>query len=104
MLEKENDTNSLPKYYLGNVQIEDVDVLIQQGKTKNKKNFQICVPLKYLWRFWGTSDMPLINSEVSLTLISSENCDLTNITIEVASAAQRVNRARPAKFCSKCNI
>ena len=48
--------------------------------------------------------MPLINSEVSLTLISSENCDLTNITIEAASAAQRVNRARPAKFCSKCNI
>ena len=47
LLEKENDTNSLPKYYLGNVQIEDVDVLIQQGKTKNKKNFQICVPLKY---------------------------------------------------------
>ena len=38
--------------------------------------------------------MPLINSEVSLTLTWSENCLLTNITTQTAAAAQGDNPAR----------
>ena len=50
-------------------------------KHKNeKKNLEIVVPLKYLSNFWRSLDMPLINSEVSLTLTWSENCVLTDIT------------------------
>ena len=40
--------------------------------------------------------MPLINSEVSLTLTWSENCVLTDITTQAAAAAQGNNPARPA--------
>ena len=40
--------------------------------------------------------MPLINSEVSLTLTWSENCVLTDITTQAAVAAQGNNPARPA--------
>ena len=38
--------------------------------------------------------MPLINSEVSLTLTWSENCLLTKITTQTAAAAQGDNPAR----------
>ena len=38
--------------------------------------------------------MPLINCEVSLTLMWSENCFITNITIQTAVAAQGDNPAR----------
>ena len=38
------------------------------------------MPLKYLSNFWRNLDMPLINCEVSLTLIWSENCVLTSRT------------------------
>ena len=38
--------------------------------------------------------MPLINSEVSLTLTWSENCLLTNITTQTAASAQGDNPAR----------
>ena len=40
----------------------------EQRSTKIKKNFEIVVPLKYLSNFWRSSDMPLINCEISLTL------------------------------------
>ena len=40
--------------------------------------------------------MPLINCEVSLTLMWSENCVLTDITTQTARAPQGDNPARPA--------
>ena len=56
----------------------------EQGNTKTKTNLEIVVPLKYLSNFWRSLYMPLINSEVSLTLTWSENCVLTNITTQTA--------------------
>ena len=38
-----------------------------------EKKVEICVPLKHLSNFWRTLDMPLINCEISLTLIWSQN-------------------------------
>ena len=52
----------------------------EQGNTETKGNLETVVPLKYLSNFWRTLDMPLINSEVSLTLTWSESCVLTDIT------------------------
>ena len=40
-----------------------------EGNNLEKENVEIFVPLKYLSNFWRTLDMPLINCEVSLTLI-----------------------------------
>ena len=40
--------------------------------------------------------MPLINCEVSLTLIWSENCVLTDVTTQSARNSQGDNPARPA--------
>ena len=40
------------------------------------------VPLKYLSNSWKTLEMPLINCEVSLNLIWSPNCVITNSTGE----------------------
>ena len=62
-----------------------------QGNTKIKKTV---VPLKYLSNFLRTLDIALINCEVSLTLTWSENCILTDITIQTARAAQVDNPAR----------
>ena len=42
-----------------------------------KDDVKIVMPLKYLSNFWRTLDIPLINSEVSLTLTWSENCVIT---------------------------
>ena len=42
-----------------------------------KKNLKIIVPLKHLSIFRRTLDMPLINCEVSLTLVWSDNCVIT---------------------------
>ena len=55
------------------------------GKTPdngNEKDVEIMVPLKYLSNFWRTLEMPLINCEVSLNLIWSPNCNITNPTGE----------------------
>ena len=55
------------------------------GKTpnnRNEKDVEIMVPLKYLSNFWRTLEIPLINCEVSLTLIWSPNCVVTNSTGE----------------------
>ena len=55
------------------------------GKTPNngnEKDVEIMVPLKYLSNFWRTPEMPLINCEVSLTLIWASNCVITNSTGE----------------------
>ena len=55
------------------------------GKTPNngyEKNVEISVPLKYLSNFWRTLEIPLISCEVSLILISSPSCVITNSTGE----------------------
>ena len=55
------------------------------GKTPddgNEEDVEIMVLLKYLSNFWRTLEMPLINFEVSLTLIWSPNCFITNSTGE----------------------
>ena len=54
---------------------------------KTRKNLEIIVQLKYLSNFWRSLDIPLINSEASLTLTWSENCFLTDITTQTAGAA-----------------
>ena len=59
----------------------------EQGNTKTKKNLKIVVPLKHLSNFWRTLNMPLINYEVSLSLTSSENCVLADITTQTARNA-----------------
>ena len=46
------------------------------------KNVEIMVPIKYLSNFWRTSETPLINCEVNLTLTWSENCVI--VSTEVA--------------------
>ena len=64
----------------------------------NTKDIEIVVPLKYLKTFeevWRTLDMPLINCEINLILIWSENCILTDIT-QAAIPAQGDNPERPA--------
>ena len=64
----------------------------------NTKDIEIVVPLKYLKKFeevWRTLDMPLINFEINLILIWSENCILTDIT-QAAIPAQGDNPERPA--------
>ena len=53
------------------------------GKTPdngNEKDVEVMVPLKYFSNFWRTLEMPLINCEVSLNLIWSPNCVITNST------------------------
>ena len=53
------------------------------GKTPandNEKDVEIMVPLKYLSKFWRTSEMPLINCEVNLILTWSSTCVITNST------------------------
>ena len=49
-----------------------------ENNNVEKENVEIDVPLKYLDNFWRTLGMPLINCEVSLTLIWSENCVVTS--------------------------
>ena len=64
----------------------------------NTKDVEIVVPLKYLKKFeevWRTLDMPMINCEINLILIWSENCILTDIT-QAAIPAQGDNPERPA--------
>ena len=68
----------------------------EQGNTETTKNLEIVVPLKHLSNFWRTLDMPLINCKVSLTLTSSENCVLTDITTQAARVTQGDNPGRPA--------
>ena len=41
----------------------------------NTKDVKIAVPLKYLSNFWRTLEMPLVNCEINLILVWSE--DLT---------------------------
>ena len=50
----------------------------------NQKMVKIMAPLKYLSNFWRTLEMPLSNCEVSLILIWSSTCVITNSTGEGA--------------------
>ena len=46
----------------------------QIGNNERINDVEILVPLKYLSNFCRTLQMPLINCEVNLILISFENC------------------------------
>ena len=48
-----------------------------EGNNTEKK-VESVVPLKYLRNFWRAVNMPLINCEINLILIWSENCVLTS--------------------------
>ena len=63
-------------------------VKTEQRNTKTKNSLEIVVPLKHLSHFWRTLDMSFINCEISLTLTLSGDCILTDITTQVALAAQ----------------
>ena len=57
------------------------------------------MPLKYLSNFWRTLDIPLINSEVSLTLTWSGNCVITSkATREADPAVAGINNPTNATF------
>ena len=58
-----------------------------------EKEVEIVVPLKYLSNFWGALDMPLINCEINLILIWSENCVLTSRATREVVPAQAENPA-----------
>ena len=45
------------------------------------ENVEIMVPLKYLSNFWRTLEKPLINWEVKLILIWSENCVIISTNV-----------------------
>ena len=45
------------------------------------KNVEIMVPIKYLSNFWRTVEIPLINSEVNLILIWSEDCVIVSTNV-----------------------
>ena len=49
------------------------------------ENVRFAAPLKHLSNFWRRLDMPLINCEIELTLIWSENCILTDMTVRNAN-------------------
>ena len=61
---------------------------------KTEKNLEVVVPLTHLSNFWGTSDMPLINCEINLTLTFSKNFILTDIITQAAN--RDANPAVPA--------
>ena len=46
--------------------------------SNTEKEVEIAVLLKHLSKFWRTLDIPLINCEINLSLICSENCVLTS--------------------------
>ena len=53
------------------------------GKTPaagNTKDVWIAVSLKYLSNFWRTLEMPLVNCEINLILIWSEDCVISSAT------------------------
>ena len=45
---------------------------------RKKENVKIAVPLKYLSNFWRSSEMPLINCKVQISLEWIESCILSN--------------------------
>ena len=49
-----------------------------EGNNVEKHDVETVVSLKYLSNFWRTLNIPLINCEVYLVLIWSENCVLTS--------------------------
>ena len=49
-----------------------------------KNETEIVVPLNHLSNFWTTLNIPLINCEIELILIWSENCALAAMTVRAA--------------------
>ena len=52
------------------------------------KEVEIAVPLRHLSNFWRSLSVLLVNCEVSLTLIWSENCVITSLEKRLVTAAQ----------------
>ena len=75
-----NSANSASFKYKSSI----IEKTPNNGNYNNIKNVKIVVPLKYLSNFWRTLDMPLINCEINLILIWSENCVLTNMITRTA--------------------
>ena len=67
-----NNSSSF-KYKSNLIGITDAD-----GANRKKENVKIAVPLKCLSNFWRSSEMPLINCKVELSLKWYEKCILTN--------------------------
>ena len=67
----------------------------------NEKDVEIIVPLKYLSNFWRTLEMSLMNCEVSLTLIWSSKCVITNSTGEGKFKITNTNLYVPVVTISK---
>ena len=61
------------------------------GEIHQIADAEIVVPLKHLSNFWKSLNVPLINCEVSLTLVWSKKCVLTHS--RVVLAAQKNNLA-----------
>ena len=68
-----------------NFKVKMTDQTVNDGT----KNVEIMVPIKYLSNFWRTSETPLINCEVNLTLTWSENC----VIVSTEVAGQNANFA-----------
>ena len=67
---------------------------------RGTKEVEIAVPLKHLGNFWNSLNIRLINYEVSLTLIWSETCLITNMEkrILVANQPDRGDSVESAAF------
>ena len=68
--------------------------LIGNTETNGTKNeVKIAVPLKYLSNFWRSSEMPMINCKVELSLNWIENCVLATAAIGAGATATGVDSA-----------
>ena len=53
------------------------EVRLANGGTRE---FEIAVPLKYVTNFWRNLEMSLVNCEINLNLICSEDCVISSTT------------------------
>ena len=63
--------------------VGDVEAGYDVNKS-GKNETEIVVPLNHLSNFWTTLNIPLINCEIELILIWSENCALAAMTVRAA--------------------
>ena len=81
-----------------NAEGSEIDNPAYDANKSAKKEVEIAVPLKYLSNFWRTSDMPLINCEVSLILTWSRKCGITSMEKRVIATRQRNTSSTDATF------
>ena len=68
------------KFCANTVEMDQLYRSAGQTNAAGTKDLKIMVPLKYLSIFPRTIEMPLINSEINLVLIWSENCVISTVT------------------------